>query len=151
MRGEAMPVPAEYFDDRTITRGSKAFIRLPNGKYLFYRRDGNTDDHPYTIDLIGGRAEEGETGFQALAREAVEEVGAQINRSDVLYAKAYPSNKQPGSVAWLAIVDLVDGQTLELGDEGTELFEMSLEEYLERTDAYPYFQDRLRDYLKTVQ
>ena len=69
----------------------------------------------------------------------------------MLYAKAYPSNKQPGSVAWLAIVELADGQTLRLGDEGTELLEMSLEEYLERTDVYPFFQDRLGDYLKTVQ
>ena len=57
-----------------ITASGCIFLALDTGRVLLQQRSGNSS-HPRTWGFFGGKAEKGESPFDALTRELEEEIG----------------------------------------------------------------------------
>lgn len=67
-------------------RAVYAFIFNKNGDVLLQKRSGNKKLWPNLWDVtVGGHVLEGEFGYQALIRETKEELGIEINESEIKY------------------------------------------------------------------
>ncbi len=143
--------PTFYDVDDTV-RGAKGLIFLGN-KILIYRRDGNTNIHPFEIDLLGGGSEQGETSFETFRREIKEEFGLNIHRHQITYAKKYTSVLRSEEFGFFSVVKLNSEQarSITFGDEGIEYFLVDCKDYLSMDDAWKVFQNRTKDYLETVK
>ncbi len=138
------------FDPTTI--GSKGLVFVGED-VLVYRRDKNTDKFPLHLDLPGGGPENQETPFDNFRREVLEEFNLQIEPSDIVYVRKYPSTLNNGRFSYypVAKLDASLKDKIKLGNEGLEYLLMPLDEYLARDDAWPIFQERAQDYKTTLE
>lgn len=131
------------------TSGTKGFVFI--GKQLLvYRRDGNTTNNPYKLDLPGGGHEGSETPFETFKRELFEEFGLHVKPADISYVRQYPSASDPSKHGYYLVAHLPENtyQNIQFGDEGTEYFLMAVREFIERDDAWPMMQARARDFIE---
>jgi len=137
-------------DDKLF--GTKALVFIDT-KILVYRRDGNTDFLPHTLDLPGGRAEANESAFETLAREIKEEFGLLVTKEGIVYAKRYESEMSPVKYAWFVALQLpeADGERIRFGDEGEEWLFMTVEEFLASNESWTLLQERTRTFLDSRQ
>jgi 8-oxo-dGTP diphosphatase len=146
-----MKLPDAFFEPDELVAGTKGLVFVGD-KVVVYRRDAKAPKFPLCIDLPGGKAEPGETPFETFQRETKEEFGLDITKDDVVYARRYESTIDRGKFGWYTVARLPAEaeKRIVFGDEGLEYYVMSPEEYLRRDDAWTTYQDRARDYLKTL-
>jgi 8-oxo-dGTP diphosphatase len=131
--------------------GAKGLLYIGD-KLLLYRRDGNTTLEPHKIDVPGGGPFEGESPFMNFAREVKEEFGLELQRQQIVYAKAYPHSQDTSRTGYFLVARLPDDakDKVVFGDEGEKWFLLSIDEYLSAKDAWVLFQVRTRDYLSSL-
>lgn len=141
----------DFFTYDPSTIGSKGLVFIGED-VLVYRRDGNTNNHPFQIDLPGGGPEDEETPFETFQREVKEEFGLTINQSNIVYVRKYPSSLNNGRVAYYPVAKLPKEcmKDITLGTEGLEYMLLPPSDYIKRRDAWDVFQERALDYLKTL-
>lgn len=142
---------SDLFTYDSETGGSKGLVFIGE-KILVYRRDGNTKNYPYCIDLPGGGPEPNETPFENFRREVKEEFGLDINREQLVYFRRYPSKIDRGKFAYFPVAMLPESEekNIMFGNEGSEYLLISVDEFLEFNDlAWTYMKDRVRDYLES--
>lgn len=144
----------DFFTRDPHISGSKGLIFI-GGDLLVYRRDNNTKNFPFCIDLPGGGVEGDETPYETFAREVKEEFGLTITPQDIRYARRYPSTIEPGKSAYFAVVKLPtsEANNIVFGDEGLEYMLIPLDDYLADKNvawAGPMHL-RVNDYLKSLE
>jgi len=141
-------IDPNIFKKETDFTGSKGLVFVGD-KIVVTRRDGKTDQHPFKIDLLGGRRELRESPFETFKREVKEEVNLIIENEFVEYSKTYPNATEIGKVMYFVVVksDTLKEENIILGNEGTEFLLISLEDFLERKDGIQGQKDQVRDYI----
>jgi len=86
--GEIMPATMRIPDDR-CTLVVHIFIADQQGRFLLQKRSMKKKYFPGIWDSTGGRVLAGESGEDAILREAFEEVGLTIQRSQLHYIDRY--------------------------------------------------------------
>jgi 8-oxo-dGTP diphosphatase len=121
-------------------------------KMLVYRRDTNTDSFPLHIDLPGGGKENHESPFDAFKREVEEEIGIQIDKSDIRYAKKYVSPMDSSKESYfIATKSLgIEEKDIVFGNEGLEFFLMNPKEYLNLSDGINRQQNKVTECLDNL-
>jgi 8-oxo-dGTP diphosphatase len=139
-----------YTYDRKVT-GVKGLVILGDD-FLVYRRDGNTKNHPFELDLIGGGSEADETPFETFAREALEETGLIIGVQNILVAGKHESVNKAGAYVYFVVakLDETEKNNIHWGDEGIEYMLLNPNDYFDREDAWTFFQDRAKSYYDTL-
>ena len=61
------------------------FLVLHKGEDVLFQRRQNTGHGDGKLSLVGGHVDENESSLSTLCREAMEEIGITINRSDVKF------------------------------------------------------------------
>jgi leucyl-tRNA synthetase len=113
--------------------GAGALIKAKNGKFLFQKRDGNTNKNPGMIGPFGGAAESGEDTKQVLKREVKEELNLEVKDNFRLINK-FESHNEPGEYFDIFYIENVDEENMKLG-EGEAIVELDLLEALARKDV----------------
>lgn len=75
-------LPIQYADYQRHFAGCIVITQL--GQILIQKRDNHCERFPGMLATFGGQIEPGETPEQGLIRELHEELGAQVNRDDLL-------------------------------------------------------------------
>lgn len=141
----------DLFSRDPLTAGSKGLVFIGE-KILVYRRDGNTTQYPFCIDLPGGGPEPNETPFENFRREVLEEFGLDVKPEHVIYSKKYSSMLEPGKNAYFPVVKFpeTEEKNIIFGDEGSEYLLVSVHEFLQFDDvAWPYMKDRVKEFLES--
>lgn len=140
----------DFFKYDPLTAGSKGLVFVGDN-VLVYRRDNKTDNHPNELDLPGGGSKGTETPFDTFRREVKEEFSLDLMPDDIVYVRRYPSTLSKGKFGYYPVARLPkEAETnIKLGDEGTEFLLMPLDDYIARGDAWPVFQERAADYLRS--
>ncbi len=101
---------------------------------------------PNHWDLPGGGRENGESPFDCVARETMEEVNLKLEPTDLLWARAYHSR---GHDRWFFVARLSEARAapMQLGDEGQQIKMMTPDDYLTHPKAIPNFQNRMADWI----
>ncbi|MFZ1250553.1 MAG: NUDIX domain-containing protein [Candidatus Microsaccharimonas sp.] len=102
------------------------------------------------IDLPGGGPENNESPFDTFCREIYEEFGLQLTRSDIVYARKYPSILEQGKFTYFPVVQLPPSafDKIQFGDEGVEYMLMSFGDFVNSSEiAWPALQERAADYI----
>jgi 8-oxo-dGTP diphosphatase len=134
-----------------LTAGAKGIVFVGD-EVLVYRRDENTNLYPEHLDLPGGGPEKNESPFQTFCREVKEEFQLDLELRNIVYARRYPSSLEKGKYAYFIVAKLPHSarSSIKFGNEGTEYLIMPVGEYVNRTDAWPIFQERTKEYLKSI-
>lgn len=140
-----------FFRFQKCLNGTKGLIIIGD-KLLVYRRDGNTDNHPYEIDIPGGGADGDESGFDTFARESREEFGLTVTKGDIVYAKKFQHNTVKGEHGYFCVARFDESKSSEIvfGDEGLEYYLMEKEVYLKHPEAWAMFQQRAQEYFNST-
>lgn len=119
-----------------------------NDIVLLRRDDIPTIDWPGRVDLPGGARDGNEDPWTCAQREAKEEVNLTLPESAPDWAVAFDGDHGP---AWFFVLRVAEGvgARLRLGDEGQACWTEPVEAYLDRTDAIPAHQIRLREWWNT--
>lgn len=143
---------SNFFEQDSESGGTKGLVFVGD-KVLVYRRDTKTNEHPLYIDLPGGGAKADETPFETFKREIQEEFGLIVEQSDITYAKRYDNVKNPRKFGWFAVAKLPKDtqKQIKFGDEGLAYMLLNLDEYLELKDAWPVYQQRAKEYTRSLE
>lgn len=141
----------ELFRYDPLSAGTKGLVFIGDDA-LLYRRDERAKQFPLHLDVPGGGPEAKETPFATFQREVKEEFGLEINKNDIVYARKYPSVFEKGKFGYFTVAKLPKEakKLITFGDEGLEYLLMPVEQYLARKDAWPVYQDRAADYIKSL-
>lgn len=128
--------------------GAKGIVMLGDNM-LVYRRDGNTQNSPFCIDLPGGGREEDETPFETFKREVQEEFGLDINKDEIIFSYSFPSTIAPGEESYFFVTKNLTFKPKDIvfGNEGTEWMLMTPEEFISHPDGIKRQQERVEKYL----
>lgn len=132
--------------------GTKGLVFIGN-KVLIYRRDEKAPIYPLYLDVPGGGAGPDETPFDTFRREIKEEFGLDVNSEHIVYSDRYKSSQHPNKFGWFAVAKMpteTEGQ-IEFGNEGIEYMLITLNEFLQREDAWPAYQQRSANYARSVK
>ncbi|MDD5043645.1 MAG: class I tRNA ligase family protein [Patescibacteria group bacterium] len=116
--------------------GVGAMIEIRGGKFLFQRRDKNTDRNPGMLAFFGGGIENNEDTEEALKREIKEELNLEVKDNFVLLNKL-ESHNFPGKYLDIFYVKNIDEKNIKLS-EGDAIKKLDLSEALARTDVTPF-------------
>lgn len=137
-----------FFKIDELSLGTKGLVFVGE-KIIIYRRDDKTNLFPLHLDVPGGGKDSDETPYQTFKREVFEEFGLKLKIKDIVYYRRYPSVIEKGKFGWYAVAKLDESQSKKIvfGDEGTDFMLMTVEEFLDKKDAWPVQQERARDYI----
>jgi len=132
--------------------GTKGLVFVGD-KIVVYRRDERAPQHALEIDVPGGGREADGTPFETFQREVKEEFGLSVTPDDIFYSRVYRSTNDPTKIGYYLVAKLPaeEEKNIVFGDEGTEYFVITPEEFLNRSDAWPAYQSRARDYLESLK
>lgn len=135
--------------DNTPFEGAKVALFLGEQLVVILRDDFAGLPFAGHWDLPGGGREGGETPFACVARECMEELGLEINVTDVVWSKVFGSAVTASGVVWFfaAHQPETSAQDIVFGDEGQRWTLMHVDEFLNHPKAVPAFQSRVRLYL----
>jgi leucyl-tRNA synthetase len=119
--------------DKTNVVGIGAMIETKDGKFLFQRRDNNTDRNPGMLAFFGGGIEGNESTIETLRREIKEEINIDIDENYILLNKLESYNF-PGKWLDIFLVNGINEENIKLG-EGEAIERLSLSEALKRDDV----------------
>jgi len=127
--------------------GAKLALYLGDRLAVILRDDRPGLLFPGHWDLPGGGREGDETPLACALRECQEELGIVVPEQSVVWQAAFD---EAGRTKWFFVAHLPEAAAAEIvfGDEGQRWTLMTEEEFLNRSDAVPAFQDRLQVYLR---
>ena len=109
-------------------------IRRKDGRWLCVRRAAGLERAPLKIGMPGGEVEKGETQEQAVAREAMEELGIVVRPLRRVWTFDWPD--RPWRLfGWLS--EIVSGQITPDAREIAEVHWLTAEEAASHPDALP--------------
>lgn len=129
--------------------GSGALIETPEGKFIFQKRDHNTDRNPGKIAPFGGGVEKGESFEACLKRELKEEINLELDLAKVFSIGKIESHSLPGNFINLYYISGISAKNLKV-DEGDGLIELSLDEALKNEKLTEYTKEVIR-YFKSTE
>jgi 8-oxo-dGTP diphosphatase len=148
-------VSPDFYNPNHTFMGCNALILFgeANDQALSYIRDGNTDSYPYRVDFAGGKREDGESPFDTLRRETIEEFGIDIRDARIEYTAQYTSLLNPSFLGWFAVARAKQSLAAEVkfGDEGLCEHISSLHELSEHPLLIPRRREQIQDYLTHTQ
>jgi len=109
--------------------GVGALIKTTSGKFIFQKRDSNTKASPDKVAPFGGGIKRGESSESALSRELEEELGLNIDSSNIYSIGKFASHNFPGKYINIFYVGGINKNKLSL-KEGADIVELNLEEAL---------------------
>ncbi len=132
--------------------GTKGLVFIGDN-VLVYRRDEKAPRYPLHLDVPGGGAEPNETPFETFKREVKEEFCLHISQEQIVYNRRYENSLKPDEFGWYAVAKLPkEAESLiKFGNEGIEYMLMTLDEFINRDDAWPTCQQRADDYVKSLK
>lgn len=130
--------------------GAKVAIIRGDTVLVILRDDREDIAWPNCWDFPGGGREGDETPFETAARELHEELGLSLSENRIFYHNQQMGPKELPVHFFAALWESLDPDTIRLGDEGQEWRFMSIYEFIERSDAIPSLQTRLRLALTTL-
>ena len=142
----------ESIDPNTFNKiefnGANGMLFIGN-QILVYRRDTKTAKSSGCIDMIGGGRENYETPFETFKREVREEVGLDIERSDIQFSCPFESYDDPTKISFFFVTKPLNYKQsdIKFGAEGTEWLMMTPQEFIDRPDGIERQQKRVKDYL----
>jgi len=141
-------IESKIFEKDRNFHGVKGLVFI-NEKFIVYRRDNNTKNFPFYIDLPGGGKENDESAFETFKRETKEEFGIDINKDDIIYAKQYVSAMDSTKESYFIVVKTknIKEEEIIFGDEGIEYFLLTPEEYLKLDDSIQRQKEKVITYL----
>jgi len=128
-----LPIKTVVTSDKSNVIGIGAMIEVKDGKFLFQRRDKNTDRNPGMLSFFGGGIENDESTIKTLKREMKEELNLDIIDNYVLLNKL-ETQKFPGKYLDIYYIDNINEQKIKLG-EGEAVERLKLSEALNRDDV----------------
>lgn len=142
-------IPSIAFEDGAHIRfvGAKVAVFVGSEIVSLLRDDRADIPWPGHWDMLGGGREGDESPWDCAQREAEEESGLVLNRTDLLWAREYVNSR--GKTVWffVASVPPARAKAIALRDEGQELRRMTSDAYLTHDMAVPQFQERLADWI----
>ena len=130
--------------DTGVFDGAKVAILSGYSVVALLRDDRPDIAWPGLWDLPGGGREGAETPQQTVIREVREETGLRLAANRLTHRADYPLTGGRTGVLFLARWPGLSQADLRLGDEGQAIALMSLRMFLDRADAIPHLQARLR-------
>lgn len=142
----------DFFKGDDNFAGTKGLVFVGD-RIIVYRRDEKAPKYPLHLDVPGGGAEPNETPFDTFRREVKEEFGLVIKPHQVVYSRRYKSSLNPNEFGWYAVAKLPENRQNKIifGDEGLEYSLITLDDFLQRQDAWPAYQKRAADYANLVR
>ncbi|NTV40985.1 MAG: leucine--tRNA ligase [Candidatus Moranbacteria bacterium] len=137
----SLPIREVIMPENLEIVGSGAFLRGKNGKFIFHKRDNNTDRYPGMIAPFAGGIEDGESPLICLKREMIEEIGIDISAKHIFSIGKFESRFESGKYVNLYFIDNIDSKEINVG-EGDGFLELSLNEALT--------EEKVTDYTKEV-
>jgi 8-oxo-dGTP diphosphatase len=129
--------------------GAKAAI-LIGDRLLVTQRDNRADiPYPDLWDLPGGGRDGLETPEETLFREVWEEVGLVLDPDAIIWRRVFPSENANGLPGWFFVVRLAAEAEADIvfGDEGQGWALEDPMDFISRTNAVPFLQQRLKVWL----
>ena len=117
------------------------------GKFIFQKRDNNTNFFPGKTAVFGGHVEKGESSLDAIKRELKEELGIQASDEQIKFLCALDSKREKGKHNNFFYIKNIDKNKLDL-TEGEGIVESDLDEILENPDAGPFISPVIKAFLE---
>jgi 8-oxo-dGTP diphosphatase len=130
--------------------GSKLAV-IAGDRTIIYKRDNiPTIPFPGLWDLPGGGREGCESPLDCALRETHEEFGLHIDATRVCFYRAYPDHRFPMEYSYFLVAEVEEStfSNVRFGDEGERWEVATLHDFLQRQDAVPHLQARLREWLE---
>jgi len=126
--------------------GAKAVLMARDGLVVLRRDDDSSIEWPDLVDLPGGARDGAEQPLETVRREIAEELGLDVPESRFFLSRRY---SRSGRSSWLFVARITEDEVarIHLGDEGQGWWIEPLEVFLDRSDAIPHFQSRVRGLL----
>ena len=152
MENQTVEIPSIAFEAGGDIRfvGAKVAVFV-SGEIICLLRDVDRPiPWPGHWDVLGGGREEGESPWDCAQREAFEESGLELRRSDVKWARQYVNSR--GANVWFFVAEISEdrGTAATLQNEGQAIGRMTPDAYLFHDMAVPQFQQRLADWIAGV-
>ncbi|KXT65053.1 NUDIX hydrolase [Streptococcus sp. DD04] len=130
--------------------GCKIALLCDDKLLTILRDDISTIPYPNMWELPGGGHEEEETPFECVQREVFEELGLKLEKTAIVWVKAYPGMLDPDktSIFMVGTITQEDFASIVFGDEGQAYQMMDVSQFLADEKVIPQLQDRLSDYLE---
>ena len=128
--------------------GSGAFIRDKKGKFIFQKRDNNTDRNPGKIVPFAGSCGKNESFLACLKREMKEEISMDIDTDHVYSIGKFESHFEPKKYINLYFIDDLDSKKIKVF-EGDGFVELSLKEALKNEKVTDYTKEVIEYFQKT--
>jgi 8-oxo-dGTP diphosphatase len=118
-------------------------------KILVSRRDYKTDHSPGLIDLPGGGGKADESPFDTFRREVKEEYGLDIKKENIQSSRTVPDINDPEKKSFFFVTKALKytSKDINFGDEGTQWFLMTPEEFVNRPDGVEGYEKIIKSYL----
>lgn len=127
---------------------------LCEGKLLTYLRDDTSAiPWPGLWDLPGGGREGDETPLQCVLRETEEEFGLILDPAGIIWSRVYPGQGIGGLDTWFFVAEVPPCTFAKVvfGDEGQYWEITTVEAFLAKHDAIAPLQQRLREFLSSIE
>lgn len=127
--------------------GAKVAL-LVGGQVVSLLRDDRDDIvWPAHWDVLGGKREGQESAWDCAQREAHEESGLRLERSDLCWGRRYVNSR--GQQVWFFVAQVEEalGKQVYLAAEGQDICLMAVDGYLRHPKGVPQFQARLADWI----
>lgn len=134
--------------ERKITHAG-VLIRCTNGEYIFQLRDNKAPTLPSKIAFFGGRLEEGETIYEGLRRELLEELELDVDLENIKESYTFKSETSDKQQVWIGLLENVDIQNLKC-HEGS-VIKLTIDQAIDREDIAPTTRQFLIDNFKKVR
>jgi len=125
--------------------GMGAMIEVGDGKFLFQRRDNNTDRNPGMLAFFGGGIENNEDTEETLKREIKEELNLKVNNF-VLLNKLESHNKL-GKFLDIFYVRDINEKNIKL-NEGAGIERLTLSEALNKDDVTQFTKEAIKCFIE---
>jgi leucyl-tRNA synthetase len=140
-----LPIKTVVTTDKNNVIGIGAMIETKDGKFLFQRRDKNTDRNPGMLAFFGGGIEDvdNKDTKETLKREIKEELNLQIKDGNFSLMNKIGSINSPGKFLDIFYVKNVDEENMKLG-EGEAIEKLDLAEALKKDDVTQFTKEVIK-------